>query len=234
MVLISVPEKPATATSWGILRPSDLRRFIAPMASVSVKAKMASNCWPRILSTAAAPEPYDNPSVNISAFSSENYDSDDYDFDKSNLKNACVKLDILGKVQIQGTLSNVRKFVDYLEEADDNDTNELTYKSYINQANSLANINLFYDGNSIKQASVKLEPFEEETWNGHYYWESEPVIIFFDGSSYSTIEAFFNDKDFKKVIDTFKALANMYADFIGETAFSSEEDEQAPPMSPNK
>ena len=51
----------------------------------------------------------DIPSVNVSAFSSESFDEDNYDFDKVNGKNAYVKLDILGKVLIQGTLSDVRK-----------------------------------------------------------------------------------------------------------------------------
>ncbi len=41
-------------------------------------------------------------------------------------------------------------------------------------------------------------------------------MCFFDGSSYSTFEAFFNEEDFKKVIDTFKALADNYANLIDE------------------
>lgn len=158
----------------------------------------------------------DIPSVNVSAFSSKNFDGDDYDFDKINGKNAYVKLDILGKIQLQGKLSDVRKFVDYLEEAGENDRDEKNYKSYINLANSLADVNLFYDGNSVKQASVKLEPFAEESWNGRTYWSVEPVIYFADGSSYSTFEAFFNEKDFKKTIDAFKTLANKYADLVDE------------------
>ena len=158
----------------------------------------------------------DLPSVNVSAFSSESYDEDDYDFDKVNGKNAYVKLDILGKIQIQGTLSDVRKFANYLEDASDNDRDEKNFKSYISQANSLADVNLFYDGKNVKQATILLEPFADENWNGRTYWEVEPVVYFYDGSSYSTFEAFFNEKDFKKTIDTFKTLANKYADLIDE------------------
>lgn len=57
MVDSSVPENPATATSSGTRRPSSRRRFMAPMASVSVKAYTASkstSCCTR-RSTAAAP-----------------------------------------------------------------------------------------------------------------------------------------------------------------------------------
>ena len=53
----SVPENPATATSSGMRRPSSRSRFMAPMASVSVKAYTASNSMPlrSSSSTAAAP-----------------------------------------------------------------------------------------------------------------------------------------------------------------------------------
>ena len=154
------------------------------------------------------------PSCNVDAFISD--DIDDIDFDNANMKNAFVKLDIIGKLQIQGKVSDIRKFADYLAQANDNDDDEKNFKSYITQANSLLDLNLFYDGNAVKQADVKIEPFVDGTWNGKTYWYSEPVLYFYDGSSYSTFEAFFNDKDFKGVIDTFKGLADKYAALINE------------------
>lgn len=165
-----------------------------------------------LITMGVASDVNDIPSVNLSAFG--DFDFDDYDTDNTNAKNAFVKLDILGKVQIQGTLSDVRKFVDYMDEADDNDSNESTFKSYVNQANSLADINLFYNGNSVKQATIKLEPFVSSSWNGNEYWKVEPVMCFFDGSSYSTFEAFFYEKDFKKTIDTFEELIDDFADLF--------------------
>ena len=152
------------------------------------------------------------PSCNIDAMVSGNIDEED--FNNSNMKNVYVKLDIMGKLQIQGTLLDVRKFTDYINEADDNDDDEKTFKSFVNQANSLANFNLFYDGKSTKQATVTLEAFEEESWNGIKYWYMEPMLNFYDGSSYSTFDAFFNDKDFKSVIDAFEKLADNYASLI--------------------
>ena len=152
------------------------------------------------------------PSCNIDAMVSGNIDEED--FNNSNMKNVYVKLDIMGKLQIQGTLSEMRKFSDYINKADDNKYDEKTFKSYVNQANSLANFNLFYDGKSTKQATVTLEAFEEESWNGMKYWYMEPMLNFYDGSSYSTFDAFFNDKDFKSVIDAFEKLADNYASLI--------------------
>lgn len=155
------------------------------------------------------------PSCNVSAFTKSNFDPDDYDTDKINSKNAFVKLDVIGKMQIQGTISDIRKYADYMEQAYDNDEKESSFKSYLNQANSLTDLYLFYDGNGTKQASVVMEPFEEKEWN-YSYWTAEPVLKFYDGSSYSTFEAFFNDRDFKTTIDAFKSFANKYADLLDE------------------
>lgn len=166
----------------------------------------------QIVSMGAASDVNALPSVNVSAFSSDEFDEDDYNWDDVNGKKAFVKLDILGKVQMQGTISDIRKFVDYIDAADDNDRDERNYKSYINQANALMDVNLFYDGKNVKQASTKLEPFADEDWNGRTEWDVEPVIYFFDGTSYSTFEAFFNERDFKKTIDAFEKLIDNYAD----------------------
>ena len=158
----------------------------------------------------------DIPSCNISAFSSPDFDFDDYDTDNSTAKNAFVKVDILGQIQMQGRISDVHKFVDYMDAAEDNEENERTYKSYINQANGLTDINLFYDGSAVRQATVKLEPFEDKDYYGDAFWDVDPILQFFDGSQYSTFEAFFNETDFKKVIDTFKTLSNKYANLVDE------------------
>lgn len=156
------------------------------------------------------------PSVNVSEFSSESFDIDDYDLDNTNAKNVAMSLDILGKVQIIGTVQDIRRYVDYLTKADENDENEGTFKSYINQANALTDLNIYYNGTKTKQASVRLEPFREDGWY-HSYWTAEPVLVFYtDGTSYSTFEAFFNQSEFRRTIDTFKALANAYADIIDE------------------
>lgn len=156
------------------------------------------------------------PSCNVDAFTKGNFDGDDYDFDKANGKNAFVKVDVMGRMQFQGVVSDGRKYADYIENAYDNDDSESSFKSYLNQANSLAEIYLFYDNKTTKHAAVRFEPFIDEMWNGTTYWTAEPVIVFFDGSSYSTFSAFFNESDFKTVINSFKKLANRYAELVDE------------------
>lgn len=183
-------------------------------SKVSVQSTMSKNGKDLVV-MALASDLSGIPSCNVSAFTKSDFDIDDYDTDKTNGKNAFVKLDILGKIQIQGIISDIRKYADYLEQADENDEKESNFKSYLNQANALTNINMFYDGNIVKQASVTLEPFEKKEW-GYSYWTTEPVLVFCDGSSYSTFEAFFNDSDFKTTIEAFKTFANKYADLVGE------------------
>ena len=159
------------------------------------------------------------PSYNLDAFVSDEVDDDELEdtFEDANVSKAFVKLDVLGKLQVQGTITDVRGFVRKMEKAEDNDTKESAFKSYVSQANELIDINLFYDGNSTIQAYVKLEPFREEGWyDGETWWEAEPVIYFYDGSSYSSLEAFFNEYDFDDVIDAFKELIEDYEDMIEE------------------
>lgn len=155
------------------------------------------------------------PSVNPGAFSEKEFDMHNYNTDNATAKNAVVKVDILGKVQIQGTCNDVRKYVDYAKKADDYEYDESNFKSYINQANSLLDLNVFYDNSAVKQATIKLEPFQKSSkYDSRTSWKSEPVMVFYDGSSYSTFSAFFNESDFKAVVDDFKKLLEKYKDLV--------------------
>ena len=176
-------------------------------ASVVLKISKGNSA---LLTISAASDLSGIPSCNVSAFTSDVNFNDNYNFDNVSAKNTYLKFDILGKVQMQGVISDVNKFVEYLDEANNNDDNESRYKSYLNQANGLMNINLFYDGSAIKQASITFEAFEDGIWGGKTYWTYEPIINFYDGSSYSTFEAFFNDIDFKNVINAFENLVEKY------------------------
>ena len=49
------------------------------------------------------------------------------------------------------------------------------------------------------------------------------MIYFYDGSSYSTFEAFFNESDFDDVIDKFEELIENYEDMIEDDEYMIEE-----------
>lgn len=135
-----------------------------------------------------------------------------------NAGRATFTLDLMGgQMQIVAKCQNAKAYADLLERADDNDDNETLFKSYINQANELTDIAVFYDNGKTRQASMKLMPFKEESyWSSDSWWYSEPVIVFDDGSTYSTFNAYFNEKDFRSVIDTFESLMRGYEDLLDE------------------
>ena len=122
-------------------------------------------------------------------------------------KNAQLSFDVLGKIKVAGSCSDIAKLSEKFEKADDNDENEGTYKSYISEANNLLKLKVYYDGTNQEQASVRLEPFYDD-----YYgeWYSVLVICFEDGTSYSTFEAFFDETDFRNLIN---ALEKLVSDF---------------------
>lgn len=126
---------------------------------------------------------------------------------------AKVSVNILGEVQIKGTCSNVKTFADYMDKADRNDENESQFKSYVNQANSLLNLGIYFNGGSMRQAKVQLECFEDGYANWKY-WTYEPVLVFDDNSTYSTFTAFFNETSFREVINSFEDLVRSYEKLI--------------------
>lgn len=126
---------------------------------------------------------------------------------------AKVSVNILGEVQIKGTCSNVKTFADYMDKADRNDENESQFKSYVNQANSLLNLGIYFNGGSMRQAKVQLECFEDGYANWKY-WTYEPVLVFDDNSTYSTFTAFFNEASFREVINSFEDLVRSYEKLI--------------------
>lgn len=154
------------------------------------------------------------PSCNLDAFSKDNFRLDDYNTTNSTLKNAFVKVDVLGKMQLQGVISDIHKYSDYLDLADRNYNNESNFKSYVKKANELADFNLFYDNTSTKQASVVLDPFLDYEYDGEQEWEYEPVLVFFDGSSNSAFGNFFNEKDFKSLIKMYENMLGDYENLI--------------------
>lgn len=126
---------------------------------------------------------------------------------------AKVSVNILDEVQIKGTCSNVKTFADYMDKADSNKENESQFKSYVNQANSLLNLGIYFNGGSMRQAKVQLECFEDG-YAYDKYWTYEPVLVFDDNSTYSTFTAFFNETSFREVINSFEDLVRSYEKLI--------------------
>ncbi len=165
-----------------------------------------------VCSVSISGDPMNLPSCNLSVFTVSGANAGN--FDNINAKNAYMKIDILGQLQLQGSMKDIRQFATYINEAGNYVYDEKTFKSYINQANGMLNdFGMYFNNTNVKQASVKLESFLEKSWNKEY-WTAEPVIEFYDGTSYSTVTAFFNEQDFKNTINAFTSLAESYANLV--------------------
>ena len=181
--------------------------------NVAISTSVSKNSK-ALLTTTLSSKIENIPHYNADVFA----DDDDYDmndFDNANGRDTYAKVDLMGRLQLQGKITNIRKFVDYLNLADEHDDDQSTFKSYINHANSLMYVNMYFDNTSTKQASLKLEPLYEDGGYWDYSrWIAEPVIVFDDNSSYSNFEAFFNEDDFSNAIDALKKLSERYEDLL--------------------
>ena len=164
-----------------------------------------------------------NQPVNVSAFTN-NFDPKTLDGAEGN---AVVKVDILGKVQLQGTVSKVHEMINKLADAKKVNREEASYKTKIKEANALIDLNMFFNNGSAKQAKVYLEPFPHTgyTWSWddinkrsvkeeYTYWGWDMVIKFGDESSYSLLSEYFSKSNFPKVYEQLDKMMNDYRNLI--------------------
>ena len=132
--------------------------------------------------------------------------------DDDNLTGRLTSLDfnILDKVWLKGSISSIDRFARYLESAGANSRDEAAYKADLERANGLMELGLYFAGVDGPSASMRLYPFSERGYNGEE-WYCEPVLVFPDGSSYSTMQSYFADGFFESVIESFKKLGD---DFV--------------------
>lgn len=116
-----------------------------------------------------------------------------------------VNIDVLGKIQVMGTVSNIRQFADAIEETGSYTRDEAKFKSSVEKVNNMFDVGVYYSGNTDPKSYFKLYPFSEEKY-GETRWNAEPVIYFSDGSSYSTLKDFFDKDTFNGVIKKFEQL----------------------------
>ena len=146
----------------------------------------------------------------ISAKASADLDVSNEEFYGS--ENNSVEIDVMGCVQLKGKMAG--DIVDAYEELEEvyGAENERQFKNQLDKVNSLMNLNLYYYKSSKPSAKFELRAFEDE-YDEEWYFE--PVIVFEDETSYS-IEKYFNEDDFKKVIKAIERLGEDYEDLIDD------------------
>jgi hypothetical protein len=164
-----------------------------------------------------------NQPVNVSAFTNN--------FDRKTLElvegNAVVKVDILGKVQLLGTISKVHALGDKMSELKKVNRDETTYKAKLKEINDYVDLGMFFYRGSAKQAKAYLEPFAHTgrtyVWNpntqtGAYetyeYWGWDTVIKFGDESGYSLWNEYFSKSNFRTVHNDLENMIEKYRNLI--------------------
>lgn len=126
--------------------------------------------------------------------------------------------DILGRVQVKATLTDLGAFVDALN-YDENDGYTPDAEQGAQQAadklNECLNARVYYGGTSILQATLQWQPniYETDSWSGNNWWSPEALIRFdADGSTYS-LESYFGEGRFANTEDLFENLLDQYEAF---------------------
>lgn len=154
----------------------------------------------------------DNPSVK----SEEEVESDlPYACD-----NAQVALDVLGQVQVKGTIKFNDLYNKYLSLATAEPKNVEEANALLAQLEPYYNLNVYYDKGSYVQASVRAKAFEDE--EGHM--DITAVINFQDGTSQAVPE-FFTVEHFGKTYAALEALVGKVQEYI-QTMVPEKEDDR--------
>lgn len=120
---------------------------------------------------------------------------------------------VLGnKVYIVGNISNISDLAENLDNADSNDEDESSFKRYVENANALLNINVYFGGSKNSTAKMELYPVSEG-YSYYTYWDYEPCIVFDDGTKYS-FEEYFDENTYDDVIDQFEQLIDDFVEMF--------------------
>lgn len=147
----------------------------------------------------------------------ENIDFEDDEFYESlESANNIMSINILGKLELQGSCSSAKKLVEILDgEWDEHIDSKI---------NKQLKINVFFYGAKEPTAKIEFESFEdEEYYDGETYYtdyDLEPIIEFKDFSRHS-LEEFFNEEDFQKTIDAFESLLKEFENLFYGYDFDS-------------
>lgn len=155
----------------------------------------------RILTAEAASQ------SNLQTQAPEEWDEDDVE----RISNTVLNLNILDKVQIKGSCSNINELVQTLDRAD-SDRNRYNYeavKQYVDLANNLIQAKAYYNNTATVRATLRFDVDHREDYY-YGYGDSQtryyPVasIQFADGSSFF-VSNYFTE-------DAFRVLVDMVAD----------------------
>lgn len=132
------------------------------------------------------------------------------DSERWTAKKIDVEVDIMGLMQIKGTCPDANSIYNIIENSDPETAEE--WDEVVEKINKLFDLGIYFDGGSVMQAKLVLEPrFEEDEWG--VWYDVEFAIEFNEGSRY-LIEAYFNEDNFSGTVGEAESFVEKYENLL--------------------
>lgn len=156
--------------------------------------------------------------LKFSAVSDLTLSGDVYDenVDVDDCRRMFLNMDIMHQMQIKFFCEDALNADELMDLAKEYNTNETYFKEQLSKLNQLMTGGLYFDGQATKQAWVTMEPFQYRDWYDEIYWDWDIVMNFSDGSSYSTFSDFFNEDDFRSLINISWDVMDDFANLLNQ------------------
>lgn len=141
------------------------------------------------------------------------YFKEDIKTDRSDVSDLNIKIDIHKKIQIAGSVTSLRKLLEYNDKANEFEMEENKFKQYVSSINETIDMGLYFNGYNTRQANVNMEAFPKSRWYAgleRVEWDMRPVIVLSDGSQTSTFDDYFDEREFSKLIRVYESLLDDY------------------------
>jgi len=135
-------------------------------------------------------------------------------FKDFNLSDVNLNVDILGSVQVKGTLADAMKLSEYVDQIKGFEGDTVSYAAFIDDFNSMFDLGIYYDGKDVKQADFCLQLIESETEAGTFVLQ--PCLAFYDGSETMPLLKFIATSEFMQVMSNASTLIEDYKTLFGE------------------
>lgn len=132
------------------------------------------------------------------------------DSERWTAKKIDAEVDIMGLMQIKGTCPDANSIYNIIENSDPETAEE--WDEVVEKINKLFDLGIYFDGGSVMQAKLVLEPrFEEDDWG--VWYDVEFAIVFNDGSRY-LVEDYFNEDNFSGTVGEAESFVEKYENLL--------------------
>ena len=127
----------------------------------------------------------------------------------SSVGKTSISVNILNRAKIVANIDDVELLNQNLDKASNCETDRNQLDRYLSNANRLFDGNLYIENSSNSSATLYYKSVVADG-----YWDYETMMKFADGSEYS-IDSYFNEKSFRRVVYTVEAIIEDFREMFG-------------------